>query len=67
MLDKNIIEQVSGIFASLKSKITLKVTLDANDAKKQEIKEFLSDFVSTSKQLSAEYTEEAGAKLHFTL
>ena len=50
MLDKNIIEQVKDIFASLKSKITFKVTTDANDVKKQELNDFLNDIASTSEK-----------------
>lgn len=67
MLDKNIIEQVKDIFTSLKSKITFKVTTDANDVKKQELNDFLNDIASTSEKLSVEYIEQTGAKLHFTL
>lgn len=67
MLDQNILKQVREIFASLKSKITFKATVDTNDEKKQELKTFLNDFASTSDQLSVEYTEQAGANLHFTL
>lgn len=67
MLDKSILEQVKGIFASLKSEITFAAKFSSNDEKKGELQEFLNDFASTSEKLNVEYTEEDDAKLHFSL
>lgn len=67
MLDKSILEQVKGIFASLKSEITFAAKFSSNDEKKGDLQEFLNDFASTSEKLNVEYTEEDDAKLHFSL
>lgn len=65
MLDSNILTQVKGIFASLRSTITLHATANKEEAKGQELIDFLTDFTSTSDKLRLEITE--GTPLHFEL
>ena len=67
MLDKNILDQVKGVFASLKSQITFAATSKKDDEKKGELQEFLNDIASTSEKLSVSFTEEENAQLSFKL
>ena len=67
MLDKNILDQVRGVFASLKSQITFAATSKKDDEKKGELQEFLNDIASTSEKLSVSFTEEENAQLSFKL
>lgn len=48
MLDKEIINQVTGLFQNLKSRYTLTATIDDNHGKAAEMRAFLSDFCSCS-------------------
>ncbi|WP_077195891.1 alkyl hydroperoxide reductase subunit F [Prevotella ihumii] len=67
MLDKNILEQVKGIFSTLKSSITLAATYNKEDKNATELKDFLNDFTSTSEHLSVEYTEVDDKQFHFDI
>ena len=67
MLDKNILDQVKGVFASLKSQITFVATSQKDDGKKGELQEFLNDIASTSDKLSVSFTEKEEAQLSFKL
>ena len=67
MLDKNILDQVKGVFASLKSQITFVATSQKDDGKKGELQEFLNDVASTSDKLSISFTEKEEAQLSFKL
>lgn len=57
MLDQSILEQVKGIFASLKSEITLNVALAKENEKTAEMRQFIDEFTSVSDRLKAEYNE----------
>lgn len=57
MLDPSILEQVRGVFASLKSNIVLRVERSDSYAKAAEFTAFVTDFVSCSDKLSAEFTD----------
>ena len=67
MLDKNISDQVRGIFASLKSQITFAATSKKDDEKKAGLLEFLNDIASTSEKLSVSFTEKENTQLSFKL
>ena len=67
MLDKNISDQVRGIFASLKSQITFAATSRKDDEKKAGLLEFLNDIASTSEKLSVSFTEKENTQLSFKL
>ena len=67
MLDKNISDQVRGIFASLKSQITFAATSRKDDEKKAGLLEFLNDIASTSEKLSVSFTEKENTQLSFNL
>ncbi|MBM6993974.1 MAG: alkyl hydroperoxide reductase subunit F [Prevotella sp.] len=67
MLDKNILDQVRGIFASLKSDLLFSAEYASDDSHAAELHAFLDDFTSTSDSLRVEYTESAGAPLSFQL
>ena len=51
MLDKEIIDQVKGLFQNLKSRYTLTAVIDDNHAKAAEMRAFLVDFCSCSPKL----------------
>lgn len=65
MLDSNILAQVKGVMASLKSHITLRVERNENYAQAAEFTAFVNDFVSCSDKLSAEFT--AGEDFRFSI
>ncbi len=67
MLDKTILEQVSNIFSSLKSKITLIASFCNKCQKKEELIEFLNDFATTSDKISIILKEDENAKLQFSI
>ena len=67
MLDRNISDQVRGIFASLKSQITFAATSRKDDEKKAGLLEFLNDIASTSEKLSVSFTEKENTQLSFKL
>ena len=67
MLDQSILEQVKGIFASLKSEITLNVALAKENEKTAEMRQFIDEFTSVSDRLKAEYNEVEGQELRFGL
>ena len=48
MLDTNILNQVSGIFANLESKYTFSALISPEREEASEMTEFLNDFASTS-------------------
>ena len=57
MLDKDILRQVSGVFGSLTSEITLHVVRNSNDAQSAEFSSFVEDIASTSDKLNVAYEE----------
>lgn len=57
MLDKDILRQVSGVFGSLTSEITLHVVRNSNDAQSAEFSSFVEDIASTSDKLNVTYEE----------
>lgn len=67
MLDKDILEQVKGVLANLKSKFIFRLTLNPDNAKAQELRDFLADFASCSDKVSVEETTTADDQLEFAI
>lgn len=67
MLDKNILDQVKGIFQVLEGNYIFNVTVDPQHAKGGELVEFVKDFASCSDKLSCKVNEVGGQRLEFTL
>lgn len=63
-LEQSIIDQLTSVFASLEDSYTLRATLPEG-AKGDDLREFVSDFASTSSKLSAEF--QAGENLNIEL
>lgn len=57
MLEQNTLEQVKAVFHNLQHQYTLRVTTNSKHAKAQEIKEFVTDFATTSHHLEVEITD----------
>lgn len=60
MLDKNIIDQLKGIFAPLKNEYAFHVKVKDNHPKKDELIGLLNDVASTSAKLKVEIEEQEG-------
>src|SRR3712207_1821900 len=67
MLDKSILNQVSSVFASLKSQFVLQAFCGKGNERGQEMREFLDEFASTSTHLSVEFNEVDGDAYAFAL
>ena len=67
MLDTNILNQVSGIFANLESKYTFSALISPEREEASEMTEFLNDFASTSQNLSVDYATASGDLLEFSI
>lgn len=65
MLEKDLLEQVRGLLASLKSEFTLRIERDPDYDKAAEFSSFLEDFASTSDKISTEYAD--GKDFRFTI
>ncbi len=65
MLEPNIIEQVKGVFANLKSSIVFRVERNSKYSNSKQFTEFVEDFVSTSDKLSCEFAD--GEDFRFSL
>lgn len=60
MLDSSILEQVRGVFASLKSDFILRVTRNASDDNSAEFTAFVEDVASTSDRITTEFNDGEG-------
>lgn len=67
MLDQDILEQVKGIFASLKTTYTLRAVLGASRLEAADMQAFLTDFTSTSDHLKFETVEGDADSLEFSI
>lgn len=67
MLDSNILNQVSEIFANLDADFTLVATVSKNREESAEITDFLRDFASTSPRLTVTFIEVADNTLEFSI
>ena len=67
MLDKNILDQVKGVFQVLEGSYTFNVTVDLQHEKGKELVEFVNDFASCSEKLAVQVTEVTDQRLEFTL
>lgn len=65
MLEKDLLEQVRGLLASLKSEFTLRIERDPDYDKAAEFSSFLEDFASASDKISTEYAD--GKDFRFTI
>lgn len=67
MLEQNTLEQVKAVFHNLQHQYTLRVTTNSKHAKAQEIKEFVTDFATTSHHLEVEITDTNEVTIEITL
>ena len=67
MLDKNILEQVKGVFQVLEGNFTFNVTVDPSHEKGSELVEFVKDVTGCSSHLSCQIHETNDQRLEFTL
>ena len=67
MLDKDILQQVKTVFASLKTHISFLLTDNGNHGSQAELTEFLNDLVGCSEQLSLKTRSEADAPFGFSV
>ena len=67
MLDKDILQQVKTVFASLKTRISFLLTDNGNHGSQAELTEFLNDLVGCSEQLSLKTRSEADAPFGFSV
>lgn len=67
MLDSGILSQVRDIFASLNDSFTFHLVCGAKHEAAEQMKEFLTDFVSTSEKLSLTIEQTDDAQLYFSL
>ena len=67
MLDKNILDQVKGVFQVLEGNYSFHVTVDPQHEKGSELVAFVNEFVSTSNRLSCQIQEVHDQRLEFTL
>lgn len=67
MLDKDILQQVKTVFASLKARISFLLTDNGNHSSQAELTEFLNDLVGCSEQLSLHTRSEADAPFGFSV
>lgn len=67
MLDKSILDQVASVFASLKGQFVLQAFCARDNERRQEMREFLDDFASTSSHLSVEFNDAEGEAYSFAL
>lgn len=67
MLDKQIIEQVRGIFSALEGQYTLLLTFNKAFEELDSMRSFLSDFASSSEKISVEEQETTENTLYFDI
>lgn len=67
MLDSNILNQVTGIFANLDANHTLSASLSKDRAETNQMVEFLNDFAETSPKLTATFSDATGNTLEFDI
>ena len=67
MLDKQIIEQVRGIFSALEGQYTLLLTFNKAFEELDSMRSFLSDFASSSEKISVEEQETTENTLYFLM
>ena len=67
MLDSNILNQVTGIFANLDSQYTFLSSISPQREEATEMIEFLNDFASTSPKLSVQPTPAQGNTFEFSI
>ena len=67
MLDSNILNQVTGIFANLDANYLLSASISSHREEAAEITEFLNDFASTSTKLSVNFHEANDNSLEFSI
>lgn len=65
MLDINVLEQIKGIFATLKADITLSVECDKNVEQNAELIAFVEDVASCSEKIKVEYAD--GESFRFSI
>ena len=67
MLDKNILDQVKGVFQVLEGNYSFDVTVDPQHEKGSELVAFVKDFTSCSDKLSCHINEVSNQRLEFSL
>lgn len=67
MLDKNLLDQVQGIFLPLESHYTFHITCDPQSEQGRELIGFLDDVAGCSDKLSCRLTEKEGQRPEFSL
>lgn len=67
MLDSSILEQVKSVFKDLSGQYSLRVLTNEQHEKAAELKDFISDFVTTSDHLSATFSETDEVTVEFSL
>ena len=60
MLDSNILEQIKGVFQTLKADITLRIECDKNAEQNTEMIAFIEDVASCSEKITVEYVDGEG-------
>ena len=60
MLDSNILEQIKGVFQTLKADITLRIECDKNAEQNTEMIAFVEDVASCSEKITVEYVDGEG-------
>jgi len=67
MLEKEILEQVRGVFADLQSQFVLRTLIDAKHEKAEEMRAFLTDFSSCSDHIDVAFEAGEEGQLQFKI
>lgn len=67
MLDKDLLEQVKGIFSTLEADITLSSTIDPAHESASELREFLEDVATCSPRITCRNIASSAGHLEFTI